>query len=188
MKKVLFLLLVTIAGRQLMAQTWSGDKAHSHFTFTVVHLGINDIDGAFTDFDTEIKATKPDFSDATVHFVARTASVNTNSSMRDEHIKSPDFFDVVKFPEITFQSTFIKKIANNKYQLKGNLTLLGKTKPVICELTYRGTVKNPQSNQDVAGLSITGSLKRSDFAFGGNFPAPLLSNEVTFKASGEFKK
>ncbi|MBO9572963.1 MAG: YceI family protein [Chitinophagaceae bacterium] len=87
---------------------------------------------------------------------------------------------------MTFRSTSIKKTGKNKYKLSGDLTLTGITKPVSMDLWYRGTIENPMSKTPTAGFQLTGVIKRSEFNFGSKFPAPMLSDEVTIKADGEF--
>ena len=106
--------------------------------------------------------------------------------MRDNHLKSPDFFDAAKYAEITFKSTGIKSAGKNKYKLTGNLTLKDVTKPVTLDLVYNGIVENPMSKKPTAGFQVTGTIKRSDFNLGSGFPAPMISDEVTIKADGEF--
>src|ERR1700759_4744794 len=109
MKKVFLLAAAVLFGTATFAQSaWNVDKAHSHFTFTITHLAVSDVDGTFKDFDATITASKPDFSDAKFTFTAKTASVNTGVDQRDTHLKSPDFFDVAKNPSMTFASTTIK--------------------------------------------------------------------------------
>lgn len=188
MKRTIFLLAAVLSGAITFAQTWKADKPHSHITFTITHLAVSDVDGSFKDFDATIKASKADFSDAVVEFVAKTASVSTGDDNRDKHIKSADFFDVVVFPDLSFRSSSIKPAARGHYTLTGSLTLHGVTRPVSFDLLYRGTVANPQTNLPDAGFVATGIIKRSDFGFAPKFGSPLLSDEVTFKASGEFSK
>lgn len=188
MKKIILLAAVALMNTAVFAQTWNVNKAHSHFTFTITHLAVSDVDGLFKDFDATIVSSKSDFSDAKVTFTAKTASVTTGVDARDNHIKSPDFFDVAKYPTINFVSNAITPAGTNKYKLTGNLTLNGVTKPVTLDLWYRGTVTNPMSKAPDAGFQVTGSINRSDFTFGSKFGSPMLSDEVTFKASGEFDK
>ena len=189
MKKVLLLVAVALFSTATFAQSsWNVDKAHSHLTFTITHLAVSDVDGTFKDFDATITASKPDFSDAKFTFIAKAASVTTGVDARDNHIKSPDFFDVAKNPTVNFTSTSITPTSAGHYTLTGNLTLAGVTKPITVELWYRGTITNPMSKAPDAGFQITGTIKRSDFNFGSKFGSPMLSDEVTFKASGEFAK
>lgn len=188
MKKVILFAAVILMSTAAFAQTWKVNKAHSHFTFTITHLAVSDVDGVFKDFDATITSSKPDFSDAKVEFVAQTASVNTGVDQRDSHLKSPDFFDAAKYPAVTFTSTSITPTSTNHYKLNGNITLNGVTKPVTLDMVYRGTITNPMTKAPDAGFSIAGSINRSDFKFGSKFGSPMLADEVTFKASGEFDK
>lgn len=188
MKKTLFAVAAAVLMHTAVSAqtTWKNDKAHSSVKFTITHLAVSDVDGTFKDFDASIVAAKPDFSDAKVSFTANTASVNTENDMRDNHLKSPDFFDVAKFPTLTFNSTAISPAGANKYKLAGNLTLHGVTKPVVFELVHRGTITNPMSKAPAAGFKVTGTIKRSDFGFGSKYGSPMLSDEVTIVANGEF--
>lgn len=188
MKKSILIALLAIFGQaSAFAQTtWNVDKAHSKLNFTVVHLGISDVEGLFKNFDVTIKAAKPDFSDGVFELSADISSINTEIEMRDNHLKSPDFFDAAKFPKLTFKSTSIKPNGKNKYTLSGNLTMHGITKPVSLNLTYRGTIVHPMTKANVAGFQLTGTLLRKDFNLGSGFPAPMISDEVEIKADGEF--
>ncbi len=188
MKKTLLLAAAVLLNTVLFAQNWKVNKAHSHFTFSITHLAVSDVDGAFKDFDAAITATKADFSDAKFTFSAKTASVNTGVDDRDNHLKSPDFFDAAKYSTVDFTSTAIKPAGKNKYKLTGKLTLNGVTKVITLDLLYRGTITNPMSKAPDAGFQVTGSIKRSDFNFGSKYGSPMLSNEVSFKAAGEFDK
>jgi polyisoprenoid-binding protein YceI len=190
MKKTFFFIAAALFSTGAFAQsTWKVDKMHSHLTFTITHLAVSDVDGTFKDFDATITASKPDFSDATFQFIAEAASVNTGVDQRDTHLKSPDFFDATKYPTVTFTSTSIKPSGSaGHYTMTGKLTLGNVTKPVTVDLWYRGTITNPMSKAPDAGFQVTGTVKRSDFNFGSKFGSPMLSDEVTFKAAGEFGK
>ncbi|TSD67501.1 YceI family protein [Inquilinus sp. KBS0705] len=190
MKKTLTLLAAALFMQTaVFAQsTWKADKAHSHVTFTITHLAVSDVDGTFKDFDASIVAAKPDFSDAKFSFTANTASVSTDNDMRDKHLKSPDFFEVDKFPTLSFTSTSIAPAGTNKYKVTGNLTLHGVTKPVTLDLVYRGTINHPMMKVPDAGFKVTGTIKRTDFGFGSKYGSPMLSDEVELSASGEFLK
>lgn len=189
MKKIIFIALVAVFSQvSAFAQTtWKSDKAHSKLTFTITHLGISDILGLFRTFDVTIKSSKPDFSDAAFELTADVKSINTEVEMRDTHLKSPDFFDAEKFGTITFKSNAIKPNGKDKYTLSGDLTIHGVTKPVSMNLVYRGSIVNEKSKESTAGFQLTGTIKRSDFNVGPKFPAPMLSDEVSIKADGEFK-
>jgi len=190
MKKTLLFIASALFSTGVFAQsTWKVDKAHAHLTFSITHLAVSDVDGTFKDFDAAITAAKPDFSDAKFSFTVNTTSVNTDNDQRDTHLKSPDFFNVAKYPTVTFSSTSIKPGSSaGHYVLNGNLTLAGVTKPVTLDLWYRGTITNPMSKAPDAGFQVTGTVKRSDYNFGSKFGAPMLGDDVTIKAAGEFAK
>lgn len=189
MKKLISFFVVALLSTTLFAQSsWKSDPMHSKLSFGITHLAVSEVTGLFKTFDATITGSKADFSDAAVELSVTVASINTEVEMRDNHLKTADFFDVEKFPTMTFISSSIKKAGNNKYQLTGNLTLHGVTKPVTMTLWYRGTTTNPMSKATLSGFQLTGTLKRSDFGIGPKFPAPMLSDEVSIKADGEFIK
>ena len=189
MKKLFSLLIAAFISASLFAQTtWNADPMHSKLTFSITHMGISDIDGLFNKFSASATTNKADFSDAIFELTVETPSINTQVEMRDNHLRSADFFEVEKYPTMTFKSTSIKKVSKDKYKLSGNLTLHGITKPVTMDLWYRGTIEDAKAKKSTAGFKLTGTLKRSDFNIGPKFPAPMLSDEVQIKADGEFIK
>lgn len=190
MKKIAFILsFVVLSGGAFAQTTWEQDPMHSILGFTVSHLGISDVPGHFGDYNVTITSSREDFSDAVVELTVQTASIDTRVEPRNNHLKSPDFFNVEKYPTMTFKSNNIRKAGKNQYKLAGNLTLNGITKPVTVTMLYRGTTANPNANgAPVAGFQITGKIKRSDFNLGSGFPAPMISDEVEIKADGEFGK
>ena len=187
MKKILFSILAMSLSLAVSAQqSWSNDPMHSRLGFVVKHLTISEINGQFSDFSVKVKAGKADFSDMKVNLTAKTASISTGIEMRDNHLKTADFFDVEKYPELTFESTSMKKISNKKFQLTGNLSIHGVTKPVTLNVLYYGTVVNPMSKKNTFGFHITGALKRSDFGIGPKFPEQVVSDVIRIVADAEF--
>ncbi|MGN6618290.1 MAG: YceI family protein [Ilyomonas sp.] len=188
MKKLSIILaaFLVLTGFTVLNNTWTNDDPHSQLGFTVTHMGIADVSGTFNDFDVTVQSSKHDFSDAVFELKAKTASIDTRVEARNTHLKSADFFDAEKYPEIHFKSTDIKTDGQNKYKLSGNLTMHGVTKPVTMDLEYRGTVENAMSKKATAGFRLKGVLKRSDFNIGGTFPDAAISDEVRIKADGEF--
>jgi polyisoprenoid-binding protein YceI len=188
MKKLIFILSFFMLPGSVFAQyTWVEDPAHSKLGFTVTHLGIADVPGYFGDYDVTIETYEDDFSDAKVELTVQTASIDTRVQKRNNHLKSPDFFNVEKYPTMTFESTGIKEVGDDEYELTGDLTLHGITKPVTVTMLYRGTIQNEMTQGNLkAGIQITGTIDRSEFDLGGNFPPPMISNEVRIKADGEF--
>lgn len=188
MKKVTLILAAFIALTAFTTATvtWENDDPHSQLGFTVTHLGISNVSGTFNDFDVKINSSKPDFSDASFELTAKSASIDTRVEARNNHLKSADFFDVAKYPELTFKSTSLKRTGTDQYKLTGSLTLHGITKTVTMDLKYRGQVVNPMSKANTAGFHLEGVIRRSDFALGNGFPAPMISDEVRIHADGEF--
>ena len=171
-----------------MAQSsWSLDKAHAKLGFTITHLMVSDVEGSFRSFSAKITAPGADFSNAQVEMTADAGSVNTDNEKRDEHLKSPDFFDATKFPAITFKSSSFKKEKGDNYKVTGQLTMHGVTKTVTLNAVCRTGV-NPMSKKTVAGFKITGKVKRADFGIGANMPSTMLGEEVTIDGNAEFTK
>lgn len=186
-KKITLTLLGMVFSLTILAQTkWKSDPNHSKLSFGVVHTAISEVDGLFNSFNATIAADKADFSDAVFELTVDVNSINTEVKMRDNHLRSADFFDVAKHPTMTYKSKSIRKTGKDRYQLLGDLTMRGITKEVAMDLWYRGTIENPQSKDVISGFQLTGTLKRSDFNFGPNFPEAVLSDAVRIKADGEF--
>lgn len=161
--KKLSLLVALFSGVLLTAQsTWNFDTAHTSIRFSVPHMVISEVEGQFTKYDGFITTTNDDFSDAKIVFNVDLNSVNTDNAKRDGHLRSPDFFDIEKFPTMTFVSTSVERISDAAYNLKGKLTLHGITKEITLKMTYGGTIKDPYGNTR-AGLKVTGLINRTDF-------------------------
>ena len=189
MKKTFLLLTAAMFSIGAFAQsTWKNDPMHSKLGFTITHLSVSDVDGIFKDFSCTIVASKPDFSDAKFQLTVNTTSVNTDVDYRDKDLRSENYFDVAKFPTMTFTSTGISTVSTSHYKLSGNLTLHGVTKPVTMDLWYRGTITNPMSKKDDAGFKLSGTINRKDFGIAASAPNAMLSEEVTVTANGEFAK
>ncbi|GAB3903747.1 YceI family protein [Mucilaginibacter boryungensis] len=191
MKKTLITLFTAVAllaFKPIADSTWTVDPAHSKLGFSITHMMVSDVDGTFKSFTATVTSSKDDFSDAVVNLSADVASVSTDNDARDKHIKTPDFFDVEKYPKMTFKSTSFKKTGDKTYKVTGDLTLKGITKSVTLDATYRGTYTNQMNKKTVAGFKVTGVVKRKDFNIGANFPTAALSDEVTLTANTEFVK
>lgn len=186
-KSILLPLLAMTIGFTATAQdTWNVDKAHAKITFGTVHNTISDVHGLFNGFDASVTASEPDFSDAQFTVDIDVNSIDTEVKMRDDHLRSADFFEVETYPKMTFRSTSIKKTdQENRYNVTGNMTIKDVTKPLTMDLWYRGTIQDDQV-RDIAGFQVTGSLNRKDFNVGNDFPEFLISNEVMIKVDGEF--
>jgi len=144
------------------AGNWSLDAVHSNVKFTVSHLVISEVDGHFKMFDGTMTNAKADFTDAKIEFTVDVASISTDNSMRDDHLKSDDFFNAAKFPKMKFVSKSFKKVSGNKYELAGDLTIRDVTKPVIFAVTYGGIVKDPYGNIKT-GFKAKSTINRKTF-------------------------
>jgi polyisoprenoid-binding protein YceI len=167
--------------------TWGLDKAHSKLGFSITHLSVSDVEGSFKSFDATITTKGADLEGASIDFTADAASITTDNDARDQHIKGADFLDVTKFTTVTFKSTSITKRTASTYKIAGNLTMHGVTKPVVLDAFVRMGV-NPNSKKEIAGLKVSGVIKRADFAIGAKFAEAMLSNDITLNANGEFAK
>lgn len=170
------------------ASTWKADNVHSRFGFSVTHMGIATFNGSFKDYKLTLSNPGADFTDATVELTAEIKGINTDNSMRDEHLQSADFFDAAKYPQLTFKSTSFKKTGAKTYKVTGDLTLHGVTKKVELDAIHVGNAVHPQSKKDMAGLKVTGVIKRSDFGIATGFPTAALGDEVTITGDFEFIK
>ena len=189
-------LFVLFAGLSLAAAataqgSWNFDKSHSSVNFSVTHMVVSDVEGSFKDFSAEVKSDKPDFTDVNINFTIQAASITTGDEKRDGHLKSPDFFDVAKFPTITFKSTSVKKITDKQYELEGDLTMHGVTKKVKWALKYNGTIKDPYGNTR-AGFKASLVINRKDYGVSWgkvmDTGGAVLGDDVTITVNSEITK
>jgi polyisoprenoid-binding protein YceI len=190
MKRILLFTLAALLSVAGFSQTkWNIDPAHSSVKFTVSHLVISEVEGNFKKFNGSITSAKPDFNDAAIDFTVDINSINTDNESRDKHLKSDDFFNAEKYPNMTFKSASFKKLSGNKYELKGNLTIRDITKPVTFEVSYGGTVKDPWGNTK-AGFKATGKINRFDYNLKWNSlteaGGAVVGKEVTIDLKLEF--
>jgi polyisoprenoid-binding protein YceI len=164
MKKILFSSAFALLSTGLFAQskTWNVDASHSNVRFTVSHMVISEVEGSFRKFNGGMTAAKPDFTDAAINFAVDINSIYTDNDGRDKHLKSDDFFNAEKYPQMVFKSTSFRKLSGNKYELKGNMTVRDITKPVTFQVTYGGTAKDPWGNTK-AGFKASGTINRFDY-------------------------
>lgn len=187
MKKIFIVTALVLSSLLAYSQTtWTNDPAHSRLGFVVKHLTVSEIDGRFADFSVKVTTSKADYSDAQIEVTAKVASIDTDIEARDNHLRSADFFDVEKYPTLTFKSTLLKKTGKNKGKLYGNLTFHGVTKLVVLDVQYFGSVVNSMNNADTAGFQIVGEIKRSDFNLGANYPEAMISDKIKIIANAEF--
>jgi len=162
-KLAVIAIIMLLALGTLSAQTqWTVDKAHSTVKFTVSHLVISEVEGSFKAFDGSFQSANPDFTDAKISFTVDVASISTDNTMRDNHLKSDDFFNAEKYPQMIFKSVSFAKKSGNKYTLTGDLTIRNTTKRVTFDVVYGGTAKDGYGNTK-AGFKATATVNRFDY-------------------------
>jgi polyisoprenoid-binding protein YceI len=140
--------------------TWNVDPSHSEVGFQVKHMGIATVKGKFKEFQGSL--TIAEDGTASASGTVQVASVDTNEAQRDEHLRSPDFFDAATHEQITFQSTSIEPVDEETFKIHGDITIHGITKPITLEAVVEGSDVDPWGNTRV-GLTATGQINRSDF-------------------------
>jgi polyisoprenoid-binding protein YceI len=170
--------------------TWNLDSAHSHASFTVRHLVISNVRGEFGKTSGTVTLDDKDVTRSKVSATIDVSTIDTREPKRDAHLKSPDFFDVEKFPTITFESTKVEK-AGDGLKVTGNLTMKGVTKPVV--LTVEGPtpeIKDPYGNTR-RGISASASINRQDWgvSWGKVIEAgPVVGDTVKIEIEAELVK
>jgi polyisoprenoid-binding protein YceI len=140
--------------------TWNVDPSHSKVGFIVRHLGIAKVRGEFSTFEGKLEIA--DDGSVLATGSADTATVNTNELARDEHLRSADFFEVEQHPKVEFVSTSVSPVDEDTFEITGDLTLHGVTKPVTFKAEVAGTEEDPWGNQRV-GLEVTGQISRGEY-------------------------
>jgi polyisoprenoid-binding protein YceI len=189
--RVAVLLAAAIAASaSLSAETYVIDKNHSDASFQIRHFA-SKVRGRFADFEGTIQAdpAKPEAS--SVVFTIKTASIDTSQPDRDKHLRSADFFDAEKFPEITFKSTKFTPAGKDKYDVTGTLTMHGVSKEITLPVIFLGSMKGPKGGE-IASFELQTKLNRKDFGItwnraldGGGF---MLSDDVDVQIALETKK
>jgi len=165
------------------------DPSHSRVQFKVKHLMISNVLGSFKEFEGKATMVENDFSSAVVNFSINTASIDTEAADRDTHLKSVDFFDVENFPKIEFEGKGMTQKDEENYELKGNLTIKGISKPVTLSVEFGGLMADPWGNKK-AGFSVTGEINRKDWGMVWNAALEtggvLVSDKVKILCDVEF--
>jgi polyisoprenoid-binding protein YceI len=160
--KILTIMLVLMSTSLFSQTTWSVDKAHTKVGFSVTYLVITDVEGYFKEYDAHITTSDDDFTKANIDFTVNTNSIFTDNDKRDDHLRSDDFFNAEKYPQMVFKGKSMKKIDDKNYKLTGDFTIRDVTKQVELDVKYNGTVKDPWGNTK-AGFKITGGIDRFDY-------------------------
>jgi polyisoprenoid-binding protein YceI len=152
-----FLLFISFNG--FTQTSWVLDKSHSDIRFTVTHMMISEVDGKFSEFDATVSGGDENFVGSNVEFSTKVSSIDTDNERRDDHLKSPDFFDEPSFPKIKFKGKILKE--DDHYILAGDFTIKDITRSVEFDLKYNGQI--PGGRGKKAGFKVTGTIDRFDY-------------------------
>jgi polyisoprenoid-binding protein YceI len=141
---------------------WRLDPTHSNVEFAVKHMMITTVRGRFNEVDGTVQYDEKDPTHSSLEVSIKTASLDTRTPDRDAHLRSPDFFDVEKYPTMTFRSTRVEVTGSKRLRIEGDLTIRGVTKPVVLEVVEEGRAKDPWGG-DRAGFTATTTIDRNDF-------------------------
>ena len=155
------------AAPRLGTAVWNIDPTHTHAEFGVRHLMISTVKGHFSDITGSVVVEDGDLTTAQIDVTIGVASIDTRVGQRDQHLRSPDFFDAESFPTITFKSTAVERDKEEHYRVAGDLTIRGVTRPVTLDVHGLGSVRDPWGNEK-AGYTATARINRKDFGLNWN--------------------
>lgn len=179
---VVGLLLAGFINPAAAAETYKLDPAHTSVVFRIKHLGVAYVYGRFNGPTGAFVFDESSPSKNSIQMQVDAQNVDTAVQKRDNHLKSPDFFNAGEHPLITFKSTSVKKSSKDSYEITGNLTLLGKTKPITVKALQTGTGKDPWGNYR-RGFETSFTISRSDF--GMDFMMKVVADDVLLTVSVE---
>lgn len=145
-----------------MMTIWKVDATHTNVGFSVKHMMVSKVRGRFTEVEGTIVGDPRELENTTIEFKAAIASIQTNNEDRDNHLRSEEFFDAEKYPEMTFSSTKITKVAQDEYELTGDLTIKGVTKSTTFKVEHTGSGTNPWG-VEVVGFEAETKISRKEF-------------------------
>lgn len=180
------LLLANVAA-WAQTSTWSIDPAHSSVQFAVRHMGVSNVHGSINNVRGTVILNDTDITKSSVNATMEPSTVWTGTAARDSDLKSPNFFDIAKYPQLIFKSTSLTR-ANGKLQLTGDLTLTGTTRSITFDLDGPSVPETGKDGKTRSGFSASGILKRSDFNFASKYPGAIIGNDVKFTIDVEIDK
>ncbi|AHZ83479.1 YceI family protein [Bdellovibrio bacteriovorus] len=173
-----------------LAAKFDVDKAHTNVSFTAPHLMVSKVKGRFDNVSGSFQFDEKTMKLNDIMVTVKTDSVNTNEADRDKHLRSPDFFDVAKFPEMTFKSTNVKYEKDKPDKVEGDLTIRGITKKVTLDVDYNGAVTDPWGNR-VVTFEAEGEVNRKDFGLNWNKAMDkggfVVGDKIKIEIDGEAK-
>ncbi|MCB0200565.1 MAG: polyisoprenoid-binding protein [Anaerolineae bacterium] len=168
---------------------WQTDPSHTRIEFVARHMMLSKVRGEFQDFDVDFQIDPERPEAASVEARIKTASVNTRDEKRDDHLRSPDFFNAEKYPEMVFRSTRVERTGEKNAKLHGNLTIRDLTKPVVLDVTYLGRSKSPWGTTS-AGFAASTRINREDWGLTWNVALEsggwLVGKEIAISIEAEF--
>lgn len=182
------LMLIGMAGMSQLADaadTYEVDASHSMIIFRAKHMGVSYNYGRFNEFSGNLAVDETDAANSTIELEVKAASVDTGNEKRDQHLRSPDFFNAKQFPVITFKSTEVKKVDEDTLEVTGDLGLHGVKKSVTVEVAITGKGKNQQGTA-LIGFETTFTIKRSEF--GMDYGIGAVSDDIRITVSVEGMK
>ena len=171
---------------QLEGGQYALDKNHAKIIFSISHFGFSTYYGLFNNFDAKLAFDPKAPTKSDVEVTVDLNGIDTTNPKLDAHLKTPDFFDVAKFPTATFKTTKVEVTGATTGKITGDLTLHGVTKPVVLETSFNGGGINPMSKAIVVGFNATATIKRSDWGI--TTYVPMVGDEVGLIISGVFDK
>lgn len=175
-------LLTALWALPAFAQTYQVDPVHTSLVFRVKHMNTAFVYGMFRDIKGTVVVDEANPARSSINLEVDANSVFTANEQRDNHLRSPDFFNTRQFPTITFRSTNIRRVNENTVQVQGNLTMRGVTRPVTATVNLTGKGKNAQG-RDIIGFETTFTIRRSEFGI--RYGLPGLGDEVRVMLSVE---
>ncbi len=164
------------------------DLAHTHLGFTAKHLGVSTVRGRFNKFEGSFEGPDDDYTKARGEVKVEVATLESRSEQRDTHLRSADFFDVEKYPYITFKLTGIEPVDEENFRVKGDLMIKDVTRPVTLEATVEGRLPDPFGGKERIGVSARGQLNRMDFGLNWDGVAgavPFASHTIKLEIDAE---
>ena len=188
MKRLAALLVLAPLAVRAAPTTWNIDPSHAQAMFTVRHMVITNVQGQFDKTTGTVKLDDQDVTRSSVEATIDAASVNTRVANRDADLRSPNFFDVAKYPTITFKSTKVEKAGEGKLEVAGDLTMHGVTRPVVLDVEGpTAPIKDPAGHQR-RGLSASTTVNRKDFGLTWNKmveAGPVVGDQVKIEIQAE---
>lgn len=166
--------------------TYQLDPNHTSITFKINHMGFSHYTGRFDKMEATLNFNSGAPEQSQLNVTIYPNSVNTNNAKLEEELRGENFFNVIKFPRASFQSTKIDRAGSTTGKITGDFSFLGQTHPVVLDVTLIGAGKRPMDGMQVIGFSATGTIRRSDFGF--TNLVPMVGDDVALEIEAEFDK